>query len=198
MCSSDLIAALGARVLGHFVGDLGEILAALHALEHVLGLVLRRNENVACMNLRRRLLGLRRVVIDLAHRRFGLALLGQIAEEALHHHLVLVILHFANDFGTDADAVRRRFLGDELEIDQVVDRILLALGFVQLLRQRRAEVLERDLDVIVGDLEADITKNKISISSPLAKALLGKRVDDTAEVRAPRGVVEYLITEVRY
>ncbi len=51
---------------------------------------------------------------------------------------------------------------------------------------------------IVGDLEADIASNKISLSSPIARALLGKRVDDLVEVRAPKGVAEYLITEVRY
>lgn len=51
---------------------------------------------------------------------------------------------------------------------------------------------------IVGDLEADIATNKISLSSPIARALLGKRVDDLIEVRAPKGVTEYTITEVRY
>jgi len=51
---------------------------------------------------------------------------------------------------------------------------------------------------IVGDLEADITKNKISISSPLARALLGKRVDDNIEFQAPKGVVSYTILQVKY
>ncbi len=51
---------------------------------------------------------------------------------------------------------------------------------------------------IVGDLEADITKNKISHSSPIARALLGKRVDDLVEVNAPKGTVEYTISEVTY
>lgn len=51
---------------------------------------------------------------------------------------------------------------------------------------------------IVGDLEADITRNKISLGSPLAKALIGKKVDDLVEVQAPKGVIEYLVTEVKY
>jgi transcription elongation factor GreA len=51
---------------------------------------------------------------------------------------------------------------------------------------------------VVGDLEADITKNRISLSSPIARALLGKRIDDTIEVNAPKGAVEYVITEIRY
>lgn len=51
---------------------------------------------------------------------------------------------------------------------------------------------------IVGDLEADIEKNKISLGSPIARALMGKRVDDLVEVKVPKGIKEYLITEIRY
>lgn len=51
---------------------------------------------------------------------------------------------------------------------------------------------------VVGDLEADIKNNKISVSSPIAKALLGKRRDDLVEVQAPKGVVEYSITDIQY
>jgi transcription elongation factor GreA len=51
---------------------------------------------------------------------------------------------------------------------------------------------------IVGDLEADLDNGMISVNSPLAKALLGKTVDDQVEVRAPKGIVEYSIMTVRY
>lgn len=51
---------------------------------------------------------------------------------------------------------------------------------------------------VVGDLEADIRQNKISISSPIAKALLGKKLDDIVEVQAPKGVIEYTITDISY
>lgn len=51
---------------------------------------------------------------------------------------------------------------------------------------------------IVGDLEADITDNRISLSSPIAKALLGKRIDDLVTVSVPKGKVEYVVTEIRY
>jgi transcription elongation factor GreA len=51
---------------------------------------------------------------------------------------------------------------------------------------------------IVGDDEADIKKNKISISSPIARALIGKYAGETAEVKAPSGVREYEILEVEY
>ena len=51
---------------------------------------------------------------------------------------------------------------------------------------------------IVGDIEADIAQGKISMSSPIARALMGKRVDDIVEVKAPKGTIEYLITAVDY
>lgn len=51
---------------------------------------------------------------------------------------------------------------------------------------------------IVGDDEADIKDNKISISSPIARALIGKYAGDIAEVQAPGGVREYEIIDVRY
>ncbi len=51
---------------------------------------------------------------------------------------------------------------------------------------------------IVGDDEADIKEGKISISSPLSRALIGKYPGDIAEVHAPGGVREYEILNVKY
>jgi transcription elongation factor GreA len=51
---------------------------------------------------------------------------------------------------------------------------------------------------IVGEDEADIKEAKISISSPIARALIGKYPGDIAEVQAPGGVREYEILDVRY
>jgi transcription elongation factor GreA len=51
---------------------------------------------------------------------------------------------------------------------------------------------------IVGEDEADIKQGKISYSSPIAKALIGKYAGDVVEVRAPGGVKEYEIVDVRY
>ena len=51
---------------------------------------------------------------------------------------------------------------------------------------------------IVGDDEADIKQGKISISSPIARALIGKSEGDVAEVQAPGGVREYEILDVKY
>jgi len=51
---------------------------------------------------------------------------------------------------------------------------------------------------IVGDDEADLKLGLISISSPIARALIGKESGDMAEVRAPGGVKSYEIVAVRY
>ena len=51
---------------------------------------------------------------------------------------------------------------------------------------------------IVGDYEANIEKNLISLSSPLAKALIGKEVGDVAEYTAPGGKKSFEILAVKY
>ena len=51
---------------------------------------------------------------------------------------------------------------------------------------------------IVGDDEANIKMRKISISSPIARALIGKSSGDIAEVQAPGGVREYEVVDVQY
>ena len=64
--------------------------------------------------------------------------------------------------------------------------------------------LERDSDgaelcyKIVGEDESDIAQNKISVTSPIARAIIGKSVDDTVEVPTPGGEVVYDITKVEY
>jgi transcription elongation factor GreA len=51
---------------------------------------------------------------------------------------------------------------------------------------------------IVGDDEADIKAGKISVDSPIARALIGKSAGDVAEVQAPGGVREYEVLGVSY
>ena len=51
---------------------------------------------------------------------------------------------------------------------------------------------------IVGDDEADIKLGLVSISSPIARAMIGKEAGDVAAVQAPGGVRNYEIIEVRY
>ena len=51
---------------------------------------------------------------------------------------------------------------------------------------------------IVGDDEANIKLGKVSVNSPIARALIGKELGDVAEVQAPGGVREYEILDVQY
>ena len=51
---------------------------------------------------------------------------------------------------------------------------------------------------IVGDIEADINQNRIAISSPIARALIGKEAGEDVVVDAPSGAMEYVITAVHY
>mgnify|MGYP001216848050 FL=1 len=51
---------------------------------------------------------------------------------------------------------------------------------------------------IVGTEEADVESGKISISSPLARALLGKKIDDSVEVYSPGGSKEYEVENIEF
>jgi transcription elongation factor GreA len=51
---------------------------------------------------------------------------------------------------------------------------------------------------IVGDDEADIKSGKVSVNSPIARALIGKESGDVAEVMAPGGIREYEVLDVKY
>ena len=60
------------------------------------------------------------------------------------------------------------------------------------------ETDEESMYQIVGDDESDIKMNKISIYSPVARALVGKQVDDEVVVQTPSGEVEYEICSVEH
>tara|TARA_B100002052_G_C15697080_1_gene513350 strand:+ start:73 stop:546 length:474 start_codon:yes stop_codon:yes gene_type:complete len=51
---------------------------------------------------------------------------------------------------------------------------------------------------IVGDYESDIKNNKLSVSSPLARGLINKSVDDVVEINSPKGQKSYTIKSVKY
>ncbi|ALM84396.1 transcription elongation factor GreA [Bordetella sp. N] len=57
---------------------------------------------------------------------------------------------------------------------------------------------DRVIYQIVGDVEADIRANMISVSSPVARALIGKSEGDVVEVQAPSGPREYEVISVQY
>jgi len=73
-------------------------------------------------------------------------------------------------------------------------RIIFGATVTLLKSETEEEVVYR----IVGDDEADIKQNLISVNSPIARALIGKEVDDVAIVKTPAGDVEYEVLEVAY
>jgi 2-methylcitrate dehydratase PrpD len=97
---------------------------------------------------------------------------------------------------TDAD------LEGKLSAAQIIDpKLLDAEGRVVFASTVTLEDLKSGDEVtyqIVGDDEADLKHSKISISSPIARALIGKYAGDEVEVQAPGGVREYEIIEVKY
>lgn len=51
---------------------------------------------------------------------------------------------------------------------------------------------------IVGEDEADLTKNLISVYTPIAKGLIGKEIDDVVNIKVPAGVIKMEIVDVQY
>jgi transcription elongation factor GreA len=51
---------------------------------------------------------------------------------------------------------------------------------------------------IVGEYEADIDQKQVSITAPIARALIGKKVGDSVEVKSPGGIKEYEVLAVKY
>ena len=60
------------------------------------------------------------------------------------------------------------------------------------------ETEKRQKYQIVGEYESDIANGKLSISSPLARGLIGKSKDDSVEISSPKGQKSYIILSVKY
>jgi len=97
---------------------------------------------------------------------------------------------------------RIKQLEGELSHAQVIDVASLDAGtrivFGATVLLADADSGEEKRYQIVGDLEADIKKGQIAISSPVARALIGKHEGDEVTIEAPGGTREFEIVEVRY
>ncbi len=71
-------------------------------------------------------------------------------------------------------------------------------GFGAKVRVLDVEADEEYVFTLVGQEEADVKKGKISISSPVGRALIGKDVGDTAVIKAPARTIEYEIQEITF
>lgn len=97
---------------------------------------------------------------------------------------------------------RIKHLEGELSHAQVIDIATLTAGdrvvFGATVKLADADTNEEKTYQIVGDLEADIKQGLIAISSPVARALIGKHEGDSITIEAPAGTHEYEIISVRY
>ena len=93
-------------------------------------------------------------------------------------------------------------LEGKLSAAQIIDPVLLdAEGRIVFGSTVRLEDMESGDEVtyqIVGVDEADLKEKKVSITSPIARALIGKSAGDVVEVQAPAGIREYEVLEVHY
>ena len=128
--------------------------------------------------------------------------IGQIAEARAHGDL-------SENAEYDAAKEKQSFVeGRILEIEsklsnaQIVDPKLVdadgACVFGSTVDLEDINTKEKVTYQIVGEDEADIKLGKLSYSSPIAKALIGKYSGDVAEVRTPGGVKSFEIVDVRY
>ncbi len=80
-----------------------------------------------------------------------------------------------------------------IDPDELPNDKIYILSQVKLLNKKNDSEVEFTL---VSDEEADFYNKKLSVSSPLGKALMGKKIDDEVEIDAPVGKIEYKILDV--
>lgn len=92
-------------------------------------------------------------------------------------------------------------LEDKLSKAQVIDVSNIKSDLIKF--GATVEIVDNDSDVnskfqIVGSDEADIKNGFLPITSPIARALIGKRIDDVVEVNTPNGLKSYTILSIKY
>ncbi len=82
---------------------------------------------------------------------------------------------------------------------RIIDPTQIGTDTVQILNKVKLKNVETGADMeymIVSESEANIREKKISITTPIAKGLLGKKVGDTVEIQVPNGKVTFEITDI--
>ena len=96
---------------------------------------------------------------------------------------------------------RIRDLEDKLARAQVIDtsgQTSDAVRFGTTVVLEDTDTGEKVTYTLVGEDESDVSNGLISVTSPVARALLGKAVDNTVTVRVPKGTREFEVLEIRY
>lgn len=128
-------------------------------------------------------------------------IIQQIAEARSHGDLSENAEYHAAKEAQSHNEGRIAELEDKLSRAEVIDLTKLSGNTVKF--GATVTLIDEDTDEkkkyqIVGDVEADVKDGKISISSPIARALIGKTKGDTVEVAAPGGARSYEILDVKY
>ncbi|MBR74127.1 MAG: transcription elongation factor GreA [Dehalococcoidaceae bacterium] len=90
-------------------------------------------------------------------------------------------------------------LEEQLSQARILDESELDTSSVHLLTKVTIKNLDNDMQLtyaIVPEAEADLMAKKISVESPIAKGLLGKKVGETAEISVPSGIVKFEIIAI--
>ncbi len=129
------------------------------------------------------------------------AVIAQIAEARAHGDLSENAEYHAAKERQSFIEGRMMELEDKLSRAEVIDVTKLSGKTVKF--GATVTLADEDTDVkvkyqIVGDIESDIKKGRISISSPIARALIGKSAGDKVEVTAPGGARSYEILKVQF
>ncbi len=129
------------------------------------------------------------------------SIIKAIAEARAHGDLSENAEYHAAKEAQGMNEARIAELEDKLGRADVIDVTKLAGDSVTF--GASVKIVDEDTDEekvyrIVGDMEADVKEGKISISSPIARALIGKKVGDSIEVAAPGGARGYEILNISF
>jgi transcription elongation factor GreA len=116
---------------------------------------------------------------------------GDISENAEFHAAKEKQAHIEARLRMLEDKIARAQVIDPAE--QAVDRVRFGTTVVLSDTESGEEVTYR----IVGEDESDVAEGLISVTSPVARALLGKEVDDEVKVRVPKGTREFEVLDIR-
>ncbi|NVK36039.1 MAG: transcription elongation factor GreA [Rhodobacteraceae bacterium] len=117
---------------------------------------------------------------------------GDLSENAEYHAAKEAQSHNEGRIGELEDKLSR---AEVIDVSKLSGDIVKFGATVKLIDE---DTEEEKVYMIVGDVESDVKNHKISISSPIARALIGKTVGDSVEVAAPGGAHSYEIEEVKF
>ncbi len=115
---------------------------------------------------------------------------GDLSENAEYDAAKEAQGHHETKIAKLSDVLANARLLDESKLDTSK---VLALSVVKIKNTKNGATMSYQL---VSETEADLKAGKISVSSPIAKGLLGKKVGDTTEIQVPAGKVEFEILEI--